>query len=156
MLFDHERMEINEVIRELRREVAGILREIPPGNWESKDNLERAVKSIGRNFAEAAGKWLLADKINRYQIARGSSTEGATSLDELVDFGLVGPERVLKAKELLWRIASMLTGIIRSLESLPERENAARRSVDSGAHTHARAPARARARPVPGPDDPDL
>lgn len=147
MLFDHERMEINGVIRELRREVAGILREVPPGNWESKDNAERSVKSIGRNFAEGAGRWLLADKINRYQIARGSATEGATSLDELVDFGLVSPDRVQRAKDLLWRITSMLTGMIRSLESLPERANAS-----GNTRAHARAPARARQ--LPGPDDP--
>ena len=150
MLFDHEKLEINGVIRELRREVAGVLRDVPPGNWESKDNLERAVKSVGRNFAEAVGKWLLADKINRYQIARGSATEGATSLDELVDFGLVPAERVRKAKDLLWRVTSMLTGIIRSLEALPERENAKPQpAVDSGA----RARARARARQVPEPEE---
>ena len=67
MQFDHERMEVYSLIRELNREVAGIISEVPRGHAESKDNLERAAKSIGRNLAEGAGKWLLADKINFYQ-----------------------------------------------------------------------------------------
>ena len=139
MLFDHERMEIYPLIREFNREVAGILGEVPRGNAETKDNLERAAKSIGRNFAEGAGKWLLADKINFYQIARGSGTEGARSLDELVDWGLVPAERIVKAKELAWRIVNILTGMIRKLESLPERENAPKKTPAS-----ASAPASAR------------
>ena len=128
MLFDHERMEIYPFIREFNREVAAILAELPRGNAETKDNLERAAKSIGRNLAEGAGKWLLADKINFYQIARGSGTEGARSLDELVDWGLVPPERIVYAKELAWRIVNMLTGMIRKLESMPERENAPKKT----------------------------
>lgn len=146
MRFDHERMDIYPVIREFNREVASILRDVPPGNWESKDNLERATKSIGRNFAEGAGKWLLAEKIHHYQISRGSSTEAAASLDELADFGLVQPERVIKANELAYRITAMLSGMIRTLHSLPQRDNAG-----SGAFG-ARARASARARQVPEPD----
>ena len=144
MQFDFESMDIYPLIREFNREVAGILSEVPRGNRETKNNLERAAKSIGRNFAEGAGKWLLADKINFYQIARGSGTEGARSLDELVDWGLVPPERIVRAKELAGRIVSMLTAMIRTLESMPERENAPRK-------TPARASARAPARQLPGP-----
>ena len=144
MRFDHESLDIYPLIREFNREVASILSEIPRGNAETKDNLERAAKSIGRNFAEGAGKWLLADKINFYQIARGSGTEGARSLDELVDWGLVPPERIVRAKELAWRIVNMLTAMIRTLESLPDRLNAPKQ-------TPARASARARARELPEP-----
>jgi four helix bundle protein len=144
MLFDFERLELYPLIREFNREVAAILSEIPRGNAETKDNLERAAKSIGRNFAEGAGRWLIADKVHFYQFARGSGTEGARSLDELVDWGLVPPERILKAKELAWRIVNILTSMIRTLESLPERSNAPKTSAAASAT------ASARRLPVPG------
>ena len=142
MLFDFEGLEIYPLIREFNREVAAILSEVPRGNQESKDNLERAAKSIGRNFAEGAGRWLLADKIYFYQMGRGSGTEGARSLDELVDWGLVPAERIVRAKELARRIVNMLTGMIRTLQSMPERSNAPPK-------TAARAPAPAPARQLP-------
>lgn len=122
--------------------------EVPLWPRKSKDNLERATKSIGRNFAEGAGKWLLADKIHFYQISRGSGTEGAASLDQLVDSGLVQPERIVRAKGLAWRIVNMLTGMIRKLESMPQRANAAAPKANPPS---ARAGARARARLGPGP-----
>ncbi|HEX6588935.1 MAG TPA: four helix bundle protein [Longimicrobiales bacterium] len=156
MQFDHERLDVYSLSRELNREVAGIIRELPPGNWESKDNLERAVKSIGRNLAEGAGKWLLADKIHFYQISRGSGTEGAASIDELVDWGLVAPERVVRAKDLLWRIVGSLTALIQKLESMPHRENAPKRrslTPTTRSTAPARAPAPARRVPHPQPEE---
>lgn len=148
MRFDHEQFDVYSLIRELNREVASVIRDVPAGNHESKDNLERATKSIGRNFAEGAGKWLLADKIHFYQISRGSGTESAASLDELVDWDLIAAERVVRAKELLFRIVSVLTAMIRKLESLPYRENAPR---PRSTKTSASASASARARQVPEP-----
>lgn len=122
--FDHEHLDVYQLWRELNREVAAILKDLPRGSAESADNVRRATKSIGRNIAEGAGKWLLADKINFYQIARGSGTECAASLDEMVDFGYVSAERVERAKALAWRITAMLIGMIRSLEKKPDRTNA--------------------------------
>ena len=125
LFFDHERLEVYQLARELNREVAALLKELPRGSAESADNLQRATKSITRNIAEGAGKWRVPDKTHFYQIARGSATECAASLDELVDFGLLPESRIERAKQLAWRIVAMLVGMIRSLEDRPGRETAA-------------------------------
>lgn len=125
IVFDHERLEVYQVARELNREVALLLKDLPRGSAESADNLQRGSKSITRNLAEGTGKWRLPDKIHFYQIARASATECAASLDELVDFGLVAADRITRAKQLAWRVVAMLVGMIRSLEDRPPRENGA-------------------------------
>ena len=117
---DHERLEVYQVGRELNREIAGILPELPRRARESAENLVRASRSITRNIAEAGGRWSAADKANFLHIARGSATECAASLDELVDYHFVKPERVAEGKLLAWRIVSMLVALIRSLE-VPHR-----------------------------------
>ena len=54
--------------------------------------------------------------MNFYHIARGSATESAASLDELVDFALLSEERITAPKEVLARVVAMLIRMIRSLE----------------------------------------
>jgi four helix bundle protein len=116
-LFDHEGLEVYQTAREFNRSVSGLLVRVPRGHGESRDNLTRAAKSITRNIAEGAGKWKLADKIHYYHIARGSATECAASLDELVDMAGVREAEVEPRKEILSRIVAMLIGMIRSLEA---------------------------------------
>jgi four helix bundle protein len=67
--------------------------------------------------AEGGGKWQLADKVHYYHIARGSATECAASLDELVDFALIDERRIANPKATLARVVSMLIAMIRSLEA---------------------------------------
>jgi four helix bundle protein len=129
---DHERLEVYQVARELNREVARILGELPRGCSESAENLARATRSITRNIAEGGGRWSSADKANFYHIARGSAAECAASLDELVDFGFVSAERVAHAKMLSWRVVSMLVGLIRSL-NVPDRPRTRRKSLPRSA-----------------------
>jgi four helix bundle protein len=116
-LFDHERLEVYQTGRQFNREVRELLEDVPRGNAESKDNLRRAAKSVTRNVAEGGGKWQLADKIHYYHIARGSATECAASLDELVDFALLDERRIVHPKATLARVVSMLIAMIRSLET---------------------------------------
>ena len=117
--FDHERLEVYRVAREFNRCLDALLRTLPRGHSDSRDNLKRAAKSITRNVAEGAVKWKIPDQVNFYHIARGSATECAASLDELVDFKLVHQEQIVELRQLLGRIVAMLISMIRSLE---ERE----------------------------------
>jgi four helix bundle protein len=116
-VFDHERLDVYRAAREFNRALRVLLDELPRGHAESKDNLRRAGKSITRNIAEGSGKWKLADKIHYYHIARGSATECAASLDELVDLAGVDEVRVKAPRELLGRIVAMLIAMIRSLDA---------------------------------------
>jgi four helix bundle protein len=122
--FDHERLEVYQAGRQFNREVRKILNEIPRGNADSRDQLKRSAKSVTRNIAEGSGKWKLKDKVHFYHIARGSATESAATLDELVDYELVAEARLTDAKRVLGRVVAMLISMIRSLE--------AREGVDMG------------------------
>ena len=113
--FDHERLEVYQLGRELNREIASILAELPRAAADAADNLRRAGGSIVRNIGEAGGKWTPKDKAHYYHIARGSGTEVAASLHEIEDFGFVTAARADRVRTLAWRIVSMLTGLIRSL-----------------------------------------
>jgi four helix bundle protein len=115
-LFDHERLEVYQLARQLNRDLRDLIDQLPRGHAESIGNLKRAAKSVTRNLAEGCGKWKLPDKINFYQIARASATECAACLDELVDFGLAPETRVRTVKQTLARIIAMLVAMIRSLE----------------------------------------
>lgn len=115
--FDHEKLEIYRVARQFSRELRILLEQIPRGHSESKDNLSRAAKSMTRCIAEGAGRWRVPDKIRFYHIARGSATECAAGLDELVDWHLVSDSEVARAKSTLARVVAMLISMIRSMEA---------------------------------------
>lgn len=119
--YDHEKLEVYHVARQFHRDVQALLRDVPRGHAESKDNLRRGAKSVTRNIAEGAGRWTVPDKVRFYHIARASATECAASLDELVDCAVASEERVTPLKEMLGRIIAMLIAMIRSLEARDRR-----------------------------------
>ena len=120
IFFDYERLDMYQLGRELNRELAGIIAELPRGTGEAADNLRRAGASITRNLAEANGKWSDADKARVLHIARGSAMEVGASLDELVDFRFLPRARVIKGKSLAARIVSMIMGRLRGLRIAAE------------------------------------
>jgi four helix bundle protein len=138
-LFDHERLDVYRTARQFNRDLGTLLDELPRGHAEPRDNLRRAGRSITRNIAEGAGRWTLPDKVHFYHIARGSATECAAGLDELVDTAGVDPHRAQEMKLVLSRVVAMLVGMIRSLET--------RGGPDM--RSHPRASARPRASPKP-------
>ena len=120
--FDHERLEVYRVAREFNRLIRDLLKELPEGQADSRNNLRRAAMSVTRNITEGSGKWRIRDKVNFFHIARASATECAACLDELVDFEMVQPERIRQPKAVLARVVSMLIGMIRSLEQRPAKD----------------------------------
>lgn len=120
LFFDHERLHVFQVGRQLNREVAAIAEELPRGAGESADNLLRAVKSITRNIAEGTAKGTVADRVKHFRIARGSAVEVPASLDELVDHGFASEQRVAAARELALRVVSMLVNLIRATQQMED------------------------------------
>ena len=51
-LFDHEKLEVYGVARLFNREIRDLLKNVPRGHAESRDNLKRGAMSITRNIAE--------------------------------------------------------------------------------------------------------
>ena len=121
VLFDFEETGIGRLCREINRETASLLDELPPRAYESADNLQRAAKSMGRNAAEGWGKWQLADKIRYFQTTRGSGTEYIAALNELVDYRYTTYERTGKARALVQKLVASIIGLIRFLENQPSR-----------------------------------
>lgn len=121
--FDHERLEAYRAAREFNREISRLLKDIPRGQAESRDNLRRAAMSVTRNIAEGSGRWQLRDKINFFHIARASATECAACLDELIDFELMPASRIERPKLLLSRAVALLIGLTKSLEVRCSKES---------------------------------
>ena len=74
--------------------------------------MRRAATSVPLNIAEGSGKFS-RDAVRFYAIARGSALECAAVLDALAAMGVFEEEDLRAARELLERIVSMLTGLIR-------------------------------------------
>jgi four helix bundle protein len=72
-----------------------------------------AAKSVVRNIAEGAGRWAKADKAKHYAIARGEAMECASSVDLMRAEALIDDERYARALELLERVVSLLTGLMK-------------------------------------------
>ena len=85
-----------------------------PKNIAAHNQLDRASTSIPLNIAEGNGKYTSADRCRYFDNARGSALECAACLDVLNAKKLVDDEMLEKGKGLLYRIVSMLIGLIRA------------------------------------------
>ena len=106
-LFDHERLEVYRVARELLVLATELLKRKVP--HELRNQFDRASMSILFNIGEGAGKTARADKQRSYEIARGSTTEVATQLDVMSIRGFITVEQYRQTRVLLVRIAQMLS-----------------------------------------------
>jgi four helix bundle protein len=84
-----------------------------PGHGGIADQLKRAALSITLNIAEGTGRFE-KDERRFYTSARGSALECAAVLDALEALKLVDPENLGEPRELLVRIVSMLTKMIKT------------------------------------------
>ncbi len=86
--------------------------QVPKGNADLADQLNRAATSVALNVAEGAGEFSQADKRRFYRMARRSAAECAAALDLLEFCGGV-PENALESgRALLHRVVAMLTKMI--------------------------------------------
>ena len=88
--------------------VAGIGR----GHGDLVDQFRRAALSVPLNIAEGTGKFN-RDSVRYYTIARGSALECAAVLDAMESLALIDEAALREPRELLERVVSMLTGLIR-------------------------------------------
>jgi four helix bundle protein len=109
MAFDHERLDVYRIALDFVVEANEVIVALPPGRGYLADQLQRAATSVPLNIAEGAGEFCPNDKARFYRIAKRSATECAAVLDVCLRLGLIATERHRTARELLIRIASMLT-----------------------------------------------
>jgi hypothetical protein len=68
------------------------------------------------NIAEGAGEFSKPDEARFYRFTRRSATECAAALDVAVRLELANPAQCEAGREILIRIVSMLTKLVRALE----------------------------------------
>ena len=113
-LFDHERLDVYQVAIEFVILSEQILEELPRGRAYLVDQLQRAASSIVLNIAEGAGEYARCEKHRFYRMAKRSATECAAILDIGLKLGLIETKNLSDARELLFRIVSMLIKMVSS------------------------------------------
>jgi four helix bundle protein len=114
MPFDHEKLQVYQVALVFLAGAHELAVALPRGCGHLADQVRRAALSVVLNIAEGAGKYSGDDKASFYTRARGSATECAAVLDVCVRLALVSSEYASQQKELLERVAQMLTRLIRT------------------------------------------
>jgi four helix bundle protein len=110
--FTHDKLDVYRVSLSFLELTDRILEEVPRGRGHLADQLDRAATSIVLNTAEGAGEFAPAEKARFYRIARRSANECAAILDIYRLRKSVGDGLILGGRELLSRVAAMLTRMI--------------------------------------------
>jgi four helix bundle protein len=113
--FDHEKLRVYQASLEFVSWSTELLGETS-AKAAVKDQLDRASTSVPLNLAEGNAKWSVADRLRYLRTAMGSTMECAACLDVFVAKRLCEGERVAEGKELLAGMASMLVGLMHSLD----------------------------------------
>jgi four helix bundle protein len=113
MYFDHEKLDVYRTAIEFNIIINSVIKELPRGSSYFSDQLLRAGASISLNIAEGGGEFSQNEKIRFYRMARRSATECAAILDICQNLQLIEQRNHTKSRELLIRIVSMLTRMIK-------------------------------------------
>ena len=111
-MFGFQRLDVYRASGEFLGATSKLVTKIPKGHGDLVDQLRRAALSVPLNIAERSGNFS-RDAVRFYTIARGSALECAAILDALEAMAVVDQASLEKARILLERIVSMLTGLIR-------------------------------------------
>ena len=112
--FDHEKWDVYQAALEFIVTVNEINEQLPRGKAHLADQLYRAGTSISLNIAEGAGEYSTKEKARFYRMAKRSATECASILDVCKHLQILEENLYIKGRELLVRIAAMLTRMARS------------------------------------------
>ena len=114
--FDHEKLDVYHLALEfvswLTEFIAEVCESKTPHLRETINQVDRASTSIVLNIAEGNGRRATKQRAKFFDDARGSATESAACLDVLVSKRATSDERVLKGKQTLLRIVSMLSKLV--------------------------------------------
>src|SRR5712691_7366334 len=120
--FDHEKLDVYQLELSFIGWVTPLLTKVKQSGSSARtaeviDQLDRASLSALLNTAEGNGRRQRQTRAKFFDDARGSVTECAACLDALVAKGVCANEGIEEGKQLLLRIASMLTKLIARFES---------------------------------------
>jgi four helix bundle protein len=115
--FDYEKLDVYHLELRFITWVTTLLAKIKQRRTDARitdvvDQLDRASISALLNTAEGNGRRQRRTRARFFDHARGSTTECAACLDALVAKGVCSGGEIDESKQLLLRIASMLTKLI--------------------------------------------
>ena len=116
-----ERLEVFQLAADLVAEVQLLNLSLGRGTARLKDQLHRASISVLLNIAEGAGEFSPAEKAHFYRIALRSTTECVGCFVVITRLKWLDPEKFADAREYAYRIVSMLTKLIHSVEARIEK-----------------------------------
>ena len=108
-IFSHEKLDVYHTALHFVVLADDVASTASRGRGYLADQLRRAATSIPLNIAEGAGEFSRRDKARFYRIARRSAAECAAILDVCRHLNLAAEHNITNGKELLNRIAAMLT-----------------------------------------------
>lgn len=106
----------------LAREIYKLVQVLPvEERYALSDQMRRAAVSIPSNIAEGQARNTSKEFIQFLHIAKGSNAELITQLLLCVDFGYLTEEQIRYAKQLSYKVAQLLSALIRSLKNKSEQ-----------------------------------
>ena len=132
--FDHERLDVYQAAMKFVILTDEIIENLPRGRAYLADQFQRASTSILLNIAEGAGELSTNEKVRFYRMARRSATECAGILAVIQNLGLTKTDLQQRGRELLLRVVSMLSKMVRVNGDRSENANA-NANVHGASHT---------------------
>jgi four helix bundle protein len=113
-MFDFEKLEVYQVIRELNSSVYGFLNQHTELDPYLKDQWKRASLSALLNLSESSGRMTVNDKKHFITISRGSVNECVSLLQVVKDLGYIDVEVYEGFYNKYEQASKMLLGMFRS------------------------------------------
>ena len=114
MEFNHEKLEVYQVSIKLLSVIFQIIQAMPPGYAFLTDQLKRASLSIPLNIAEGCGRKGNKEKLQFFNISKGSLSELDAQLEISLRLNFIQDKEYKIMINKLERISSMLQGLINS------------------------------------------
>ncbi len=112
-LYGFERLDVYRVAREALKLVLKYRPQLRGLPGEIASQLERAGVSTVANIAEAYGRVGLADRRNRFTIARAEANEAGAMIELAVLFGVFSDADYAELRRSYQRVTWMLTVLVR-------------------------------------------
>ncbi len=103
--------------REAKIWIIKFCKNLPKHEYDMKDNMLRAARSMTRNIAEGFGRFHFKENIQYVRIARGSATELQDDLDGCVLEGFCKAEDIDEGDKLLTDAIQSMNGYNKYLQS---------------------------------------
>ena len=130
LLKSFEELECWKEGRNLQLFTIQIVKKLPAGDFDIKDNLRRAARSVKRNIAEGFGRFHFQENMQFCRIARGSAHEVLNDFIGCYDEGHISKEELEEGRRLFEKCNALLNGYISYLSKSKENFNSAKQKTE--------------------------